>query len=80
VDWIHLAQDRYQWRAFVNTVRKRRVHKWRGILKCSKSEEEGSRIFNYDINKSLVPSLFRTFHQVLRLFSIHDTDRNEVIL
>jgi hypothetical protein len=20
VDWIHLAQDRYQWRAVVNTV------------------------------------------------------------
>jgi hypothetical protein len=20
MDWIHLAQDRYQWRAFVNTV------------------------------------------------------------
>jgi hypothetical protein len=25
VDWIHLAQDRYKWRAFVNTVMKLRV-------------------------------------------------------
>jgi hypothetical protein len=25
VDWVHLAQDRYQWRAVVNTVMKLRV-------------------------------------------------------
>jgi hypothetical protein len=25
VDWIHLAQDRHRWRAFVNTVMKLRV-------------------------------------------------------
>jgi hypothetical protein len=25
VDWIHLAQDRYQWRALVNMVMKLRV-------------------------------------------------------
>jgi hypothetical protein len=26
-NWIHLAQDRVQWRAFVNTVMKLRFHK-----------------------------------------------------
>jgi hypothetical protein len=25
VDWIHLAQDRYQWRAVMNTVMNLRV-------------------------------------------------------
>jgi hypothetical protein len=27
VDWLHLAQDRDQWRAVVNTVMKLRLHK-----------------------------------------------------
>jgi hypothetical protein len=26
VDWIHLAQDRYWWRAVINTVMKLRVN------------------------------------------------------
>jgi hypothetical protein len=32
VDWIHLAQDRDQWRALVNTISKTfRFHERRGI-------------------------------------------------
>jgi hypothetical protein len=31
VDWIHLTQDRDQWRTLVNTIMNLRAHKRRGI-------------------------------------------------
>jgi len=35
VNWMHLTQDREQWRALVNTVMKLRVHKGRGISRLA---------------------------------------------
>jgi hypothetical protein len=31
MDWIHVAQDRDQWRAVVNTVMNLKLHKRQGI-------------------------------------------------
>jgi hypothetical protein len=35
VDWIGLAQDRYRWRALVNSVMNLRFHKMLGIYQAA---------------------------------------------